>query len=65
MPNYNSWLSEGRQEVRERIEGGDEEYEEYIKEEYPVVYWLWDWTPTPPEDLAKELNIADEFDEFN
>jgi hypothetical protein len=56
IPDQN-WLSDGRQRVKERLENGDEKYREYLKEEYPYVYWGWEFTPEPPEEVARELGL--------
>lgn len=57
ITNYNDWLSDGRREIKERLEEGDEEYREHLKEEYPYVYWGWEFTPEPPEEVARELGL--------
>lgn len=57
IPNYNDWLSDGRREVEKRLEDGDEEYREYLKEEYPYFYWKFEFTPDPPEEIAEELGL--------
>lgn len=59
MTEYNDWLADGRLEIKERLEGGDEEYEEYLKEERPYAYWNWEFTPDPPDDVAEELGLDD------
>ncbi|CDK40114.1 hypothetical protein BN903_23 [Halorubrum sp. AJ67] len=43
--------------MKERVEGGDEEYREYLKEEYPYLYWSWEWTGDPPEEVTRELGL--------
>lgn len=57
ISDYNDWLADGRREIKERLEDGDEEYREFLKEEYPYVYWGWEFTPEPPEEVARELGL--------
>ena len=56
IPDYNDWLSDGRREVKERIQN-DEEYAEEFKEEHPYAYWNYEFTPDPPEEVARELGL--------
>lgn len=57
MSDYKDWLADGRLEIKERLDNGDEEYEEYLKEERPYAYWGWEFTPDPPDDVAEELGL--------
>lgn len=50
-------MADGRREIKERLEEGDEEYEEYLKEEHPYAYWNWEFTPEPPEQVIQELEL--------
>lgn len=52
------WLADGRLEIKERLENGDDEYREYLKEERPYVYWGWEFTPEPPEEVTRELELG-------
>jgi len=57
ISDHNDWLADGRREIKERLEEGDEEYEEHLKEERPYAYWNWEFTPEPPEQVARELKL--------
>lgn len=53
------WLSDGRKRLKERLESGDEEYEEFVKENYPYMYWQYDFTPDPPPEVVEELGLEE------
>lgn len=57
LVKYSDWLADGRREVRERIENGDDEYEEKIKAENPYFYWSRNWTPDPPDEIVEDLRL--------
>ncbi len=57
ISDHDDWLADGRLEIKERLEDSDEEYREYLKEECPYVYWGWEFTPEPPEEVARALGL--------
>lgn len=50
------WLADGREECR-RLLKNEPEYHEVVREKSPYLYWGYEFTPEPPEEVAKELGL--------
>lgn len=49
MSAHGDWMADGRREIKERLESGDEEYRGYLKEERPYAYWGGSSLPNHPK----------------
>lgn len=51
-------FADGREEYRRLLEN-EPEFHEVVREKLPYLYWGWEFTPEPPEEVKHELGLVE------